>query len=143
MKKYTIPELENMLDWLNEAAGAFNNGYAEYVLKKYKKSDKSVPLVGITAILFGNVDGAKDDFDKVEEKYSEDFFKYIRNNYRAIVNDTGIEEPIVSLYKYKSIMRHIFKEYAYHSCSCVKKKDLSIVNDKFVVYCDTFTNLNL
>ncbi len=140
-KKFSIVELEDMLDWMNEIAFFFNDGYAEYVMKKYKKSDKDVSLIALTCVLFGHPNGTENREEETEHKYSMLLYEYGKKNIERILDDFLLFEENLNLRQYKKVMRYLMVEFCRDACS--KTENQHLVNNKYRIYSQVFDNLDL
>jgi hypothetical protein len=143
MKKLSILELEDRLYWLNESMESFKNGYAEYLMKKYKKAgDHNVPICGVTAICFGHPNGPEDSYDANEDKYSKDYFNFVRDNHFESYKKFMVDDPILSLKDYKKVMYNLTTRYIDKLFNSVKKSDKKIIDEKIEIYQDFYKWLN-
>jgi hypothetical protein len=143
MKKLSLFELEDRLDWLNQSMETFNQGYAEYVFDKFiNADDKHVPICGLTAILFGHPISAEDEYDEKENKYSQEFFEFVRKNHIVSYKKYKIEDPILDLETYQDVMVDLSNRYTNKLLRSVKKEHKKSVDERLNAYIEVFFDLD-
>jgi hypothetical protein len=112
-------DLKSKLNWINESRQSFNQGFASYVFKQFKKAggvekiDDGLSVFLLTAALFGNTDND----NSIESKFSSELYSFILNfkvpsgDFEGQLFLDVIDHKRLTVKIYKEIMLNYLDEY--------------------------------